>query len=523
VTTSQPTHNIFQRGQEVVLDFAAQGRVPPEARRLIYTITDDRGKAEALGNLPAPASGGQPVRAAVSPGPGYYEIRGWWGDSQGQRLGGSSVIRAEGSVPCGIATFAVVPSTLAENMAAYQERGERSFLGIHGDFLGAGDLMGLAWCNHYSRWTWDEPQKPDRSAGSAGWATGRNLPLWPGARYRPHVLPASGNFPPPNWALRKGGVTPAYDWTTFEAWFRDLVRSEKRLYRWMKTRIYEPAWEIDLNRPPDAFQKPPYAPEDVVELHRRCRNVVQQEDPGGIVIGPCPSTLDDETLVWLEEVFKAGLAKTVDALSIHGYHAAPPERAGLPEKIARLNQLTRRYAGKVLPIYSTEIGYPDTVGSERDVLAQARYITRLSIILKGEGLKVFLPFYGIDYDSYHFGFCFNREMDHPWGPWSTKKISPKPAVPALAQAARILEGARPVKRMALPAGEDWGYQFDDAGRSIFVLWTIGPAKTLKVPVGQASAVEVQNMMGRSERLATPGGIAEISVDGSPRYILAKNR
>ena len=520
VTTSRPVNCIYERGQTVELSFTAGGRVPADARGLEYEITDDRGKVERAGWLNVPDEGDLPARATLSPGPGYYEVRGWWRGADGRRMPGGSVIRAEGSVPSGLVTFAVVPGTMEENLAGWRERGAQSFLGIHGDFHGVGDLMGLSWSNVYSRWVWDEPEKPDRSGGMAAWARDRKLLPWPGAAVRPHLLPISGNFPPPDWAKRTdGGVTPAYDWALFEAWLRDLVRVEKRLYGWMNPRIYEPAWEIDLNRPPDAFQNPPYAPADAVELHRRCRRIVQEEDPGALIIGPCPSTLNADVLDWMEKLGKAGLFETVDALSIHGYQAPPPESADLPGKIARLNKMTKRFAKRVLPVYSTEIGYPDTVGTQRDTVAQAQYLCRLAIILKGEGLRVFLPFYGIDYDAYHFGFCFNLEMDQGWGPWATNRISPKPAVPALAQVARMIEGTRPVGRVGFPSADDWGYLLERSGRPVLAVWTIGAAKPLAVRVGAVRSVEVQDMMGRSSTIPVRDGAAEVPVDASPRYVL----
>jgi len=524
VATSRPVNNIYERGQEVELTITVGGQVPPKTAGLAYEITDDTGRKAFSGRRPLPTRGNPVVRVTVSPSPGYYEVRGWWVDARGKRLSPRSVVHNEGSVPWGVATFAVMPSTLAENLAGYKERGTGSFLGLHGDFLGMGDLIGLSWSNVYSRWEWDEQSKPDRAGGTARWSTDRQLPPYPGAPFRPHICPISGNFPPPDWALRKDASSPpAYDWIAYEAWLKDIVRAEKRLYGWMDRRIYEPAWEIDLNRPPNPTQKPAYTPAEIVELHRRCRLVIKQEDPGAVIIGPCPSTLDDDVMEWLESLFKAGLADQIDAVSIHGYHAPPPESADLPDKIAKLNRLTRQYAGRVLPIYSTEIGYPDTVGSWRDFLSQARHISRLAIILKGEGIRIFLPFYGIDYDAYNFGFCFNLEMDHPWGPWSTKRISPKPAAPALSQVSRVLEGALPVKRMSFPDPDIWGYVFEKDGRPIMVIWRTGEPKTIRIPVGRVDSLEVQDMMGRSIRIKASGGAVSFAVDGSPRYLLGAGR
>jgi len=50
------------------------------------------------------------------------------------------------------------------------------------------------------------------------------------------------------------------------------------------------------------------------------------------------------------------------------------------------------------------------LGSKIIHRTQAQFLARLAIILKGEGVRVFLPFYGIDYDR-----------DGWWGFVSTSK------------------------------------------------------------------------------------------------------
>ena len=51
-----------------------------------------------------------------------------------------------------------------------------------------------------------------------------------------------------------------------------------------------------------------------------------------------------------------------------------------------------------------------------------------AVILKGEGVRVFLPFFGMDYDPLAFGFCFNLE---PEKTFRTTRIS-RPVLASIA-------------------------------------------------------------------------------------------
>jgi hypothetical protein len=196
-----------------------------------------------------------------------------------------------------------------------------------------------------------------------------------------------------------------------------------------------------------------------------------------------------------------------------------PEENGYPAKLSAIKDLMRKYNhGKVLPIYITEAGIRGMLGSRIVYRDQARFITRLAIILKGEGVQVFLPFYGIDYDrDGWWGFCFNLEVD-AGNPWMTRRISPKPAVNALATCADLLEGARPLRRVTGFRPPIWAYLFDRGDTEILAIWSSAGLQQISVTADPKSG-RVVDIMGRAGKMARRGGRIELTVDESPQYVL----
>jgi hypothetical protein len=450
---------------------------------------------------------------------GYYELRGFWVGADGKDLEPRSCILAEGSMPAGIATFSLMPRTAAQNIERFKTFGTNAFFGLHGDFLGLADLMGLSWRFDYSLWNSLEPQRPDRSHGTAPWAAAIINHEPPRPAYRLHIMPFGGNFAGPDWAKDKAShVSHRVDWDDYLPVVHDCVEVEKHLYPHLQPRLYGVAWEINLNMPPYNLGQL-FTPGDVVELHRRARSVIKAADPDALVLGPCPSNLNPQ---WMESIFAAGLLDQVDAIEAHGYADSgyAPEENDYPGKLAGIRESMRRHHhGKVLPIYITEAGIRGILGSKIIYRAQAQFMTRLAIILKGEGIRVFLSFYGIDYDrDGWWGFCFNLEVDAK-SPWSTKRISPKPAVNALATCAGVLEGAIPVRRVTSLGENVWAYLFSREGTAILAVWDTAGQKQVSIPAQKATAIEVVDIMGHSSRIAVRNRALALTVDGSPQYVL----
>ncbi len=518
--TSMTGTNLFERGEPVRLIFTVGGARPEGATGFRWEVRDYWGQVTGGGRVAFTDAASYTVSA--TPGThGYYEVTAHFLDAAGRDTSERSCLRAEGTVPVGLGTFAVLPVTVEENLARFRKLGDRAFFGLHGDFLDLADHVGLAWRFDYRNWFWTEPERPDRSEGIAPWAR-ELLNGSPQPDYRLHILPFLGNLRDavPQWARREGPEAPPFaNWEDYLALVRDCVRVEKHLYPHQKPRLYGGAWEINLNMPPYVSNPPEHTPEQVVELFRRTREVVKAEDPDGLVLGPCPSTLD---LEWFERVFRAGVLEYLDGIETHGYLSGVyrPEENDFPGKLARLRALVRRYKGRELPIYVTEAGIPGADGAEVVHRSQAERLVRMAIILKGEGVRVFLPFYGLDYDRMGaFGFFFNLDVDPPAGPWHSKRVSPKPLVNAMATCVQMLEGTNPRRRLRDLGDDVWAYAFAREGKTVTAVWTAAGTRRVALPVARERTVEIVDFMGHGRRVAVSDGRVQVEAGEAPVYVV----
>jgi hypothetical protein len=320
--------------------------------------------------------------------------------------------------------------------------------------------------------------------------------------------------PPPAWAVAKGGEDTAspWEWSDWEAAFRDYVRVKQHLYPHLTPRLYDVMWEPNLTAS--------YTAKDIVEVYRHARAVLKEENPEAWLIGPNANEISD-TLGWHEALFKEGLLDLIDAIGTHTYHAPPPERAGVVEDLARFRALVRKYHdGKDLPIYCPEMGYQGELGPE--LIDQARWLTRVITIYKGEGLTAYLPFYGIDYAGLGeseggFGFCFNLQVEGP-NPWGTKRLSPKPVASALAAWVDQLEGTTVLRRLHFVDSSVWGYAFEKRGAPVLALWTTEERKTIPLVVGSPKSIDLVDIMGHAMRVTPVHGLARIEIGPDITYV-----
>jgi hypothetical protein len=155
--------------------------------------------------------------------------------------------------------------------------------------------------------------------------------------------------------------------------------------------------------------------------------------------------------------------------------------------------------------------------------SQAERMVRTSIILKGEGVRVLLPFYGIDYERTEcFGFLLNLDVDAPSGPWSTRRASPKPVVSAMAVCVDQLEGAAAEGRVTGLDPEVLAYRFRRGETTITAVWSPGGKRPVSLPVSplaEGAPVEVIDTMGRPVRAEARGGAVSLIAGEAPLYVV----
>jgi hypothetical protein len=517
--TNAPVNNLFEPGTTVTLNFDGSKGFASQAAGLQCVVRDyfDRMVFEHTFT-----SAAKSMQVHFTPeNPGFYDVQAWWVDAQGRKLDNVSCIATTGSMPQGHGTFAVMPKTIEQNLQRIERVGDDSFLGFFGKHSNVKEMLGVSWQVDCKGWQWLEPKaRPDRSHGMAQWARDviTNQPERPA--WQRSIVNLNLNLHRPAWALSdKPDVAPGIkDWSMFFDFFRDYVQMNKHLSAQMSRRIYDVLWEVNLNQPGIGIHKPDYRPRDIIEVYRRARQVVDNTDPGALLVGPCCSS-PIKNYAWNIPLFEQGLLQYLDAYNCHGYHAPPPEEAKIPQTLARLHQDFQKYNhGKDLPIYVTELGYRSQYGPKDRQKDHARWHVRAAAIFKGEGVRVYQPFYGYDFSpnpSTSWGLCYNLGSKPKGAP---EYVSPKAAVPAIAVFADQTEGLKPVTRLTGLSDDLWGYVYASAHKTLAMLWSVNRQHHFILPVGDVKQVTVTDMMGVSKVLAVHDGMVELDVTPSPIYI-----
>ncbi len=520
-TNSPFKSNIFEHGADAKIIFKQTGTPSLGTKSVSYEIKNYYGEIVNSGVFDLKSDIKEYSVNLHDIDTGYYEIRAFEVNEHGKK-NPLSCIKSSGSMPAGMGTFAFMPATVKENIENIKKVGQNTFFGIHNKRYkyGLHKLMGFPWSMDYTRWLYEEGgRKPSRKDGTAAWAKKKmhkNKP-YPSWRFAITAFDSTNKFfHIPKWAQASEKKAPGFKkWDDYLAFVKDHVKVHKYLYPHMSPRLYEPTWEINLNSFPYRF-KPYFNIEEIVEAYRRVTPAIKEVDPNACIIGPTAHLHDMD---WFESLFKAGLLNYIDAVSLHFYCTPPPEESRLPEKLANLRAMIRKYSEKDLPIYNSEAGFKSIVGGVNDLQSHARNLVRYGLILKGERVKVHLAFYIFDYkplSESNWGICFNLDprLNH-----DPKAIAPKPAVAALAVSSHILLGAEPVMQLRWWGKDIWGYVFKKNEKPILVLWDPHKTRKIKAPVGNDAKIRLVNFMGKFFNLKNEDGFAEIEIGPEPVYLL----
>ena len=90
-------------------------------------------------------------------------------------------------------------------------------------------------------------------------------------------------------------------------------------------------------------------------LLKQTSKTIKENDPSGTVVAPALAGLSEESLEWLEEIFKKDVLDYVDAVSVHPYRSWEPESVAYEYNVLR--ELINKYSSKPIPIISGEWGY----------------------------------------------------------------------------------------------------------------------------------------------------------------------
>jgi len=264
-------------------------------------------------------------------------------------------------------------------------------------------------------------------------------------------------------------------------------------------------------------------PAELVQYFQVAYSGIHQADAKAMVMGPTLFPVDP---VPMEQLWSAGLAKYIDAVSVHPYVKYPPEQHGLIAGIRTQMALATAAKGHSMPFLGTEHGYSSGVhgsyaaGNE---LKQALADVRSTIILLGEGFKVDFAFYIADYYAQsansttqdYFGYYWNLNPAINFG---TDKIAPKPGAPAYAAMTYWLDGTTTVGPLTNLSGTQFGYRFTRSGETILALWDSTANTTMNVPVSAATA-KVCDWMGNCQTSSAVNGALKLSLGNAPVYVV----
>ncbi len=81
---------------------------------------------------------------------------------------------------------------------------------------------------------------------------------------------------------------------------------------------------------------------------------VRKVDPNAVILAGSFNTNKPRDVAWFEELMKLGILNYIDGVSIHPYSLKLPEDN--LATIDKFEELAKRYAGKEVPVYITEMG-----------------------------------------------------------------------------------------------------------------------------------------------------------------------
>lgn len=506
--TSSPANSTFAIGQPVELTFTANG-IPAEKKNLSLelSIVDEREQPVHRESIPVqPDAKGHWQTKINAPHDklGFYRVRA--------RLSDGTPLHALGSRPAGFLTYVVVPDPAKR--VDYGD--EECHFAMQGAPTNAAPLIGSRWVLDDSLfWRRTEPDQAGQfdSDKAQKYLTAPNAGS---AVFPMYTLPTL--FVAPKWAVvpetlayETGKLTPEGEkaWAEYckAAATAYMKKNPNRTHR-----VYQITWEPIQ---PWGFKG---SDSDLVRIYEIAYPALHETDPKAIVAGPCRGLYNNGDPEATFRLFKLGLGKYVDAYICHPYYTITPEKDNMPESIRSMRARLKQLAGKDLPMYGSEQGWPTDEDITKEV-EQAQGLARQNLITLGEGFKVNFAFTFYDYrmsgSRTGYGYYYNLVDGVPFGP---AKVCPKPVAPVYAAQSMLLEGSKSAGAIEWLGDKNWGYAFERQDGVTLALWNYGrEAKEVSIPTG-VKQVHVYDWMGNERAVDTADGSLDLKLGPEPVYV-----
>lgn len=318
---------------------------------------------------------------------------------------------------------------------------------------------------------------------------------------------ASGAYPPKNWED-----------------FADYVYHTVDHY---KDRIH--VWEVWNEPSYHGFWKG--TPEQYVKLLQVAFTAAKRADPNCTILGGGGIFITQPE--WNERAFAAGLLKWCDKVSIHGYVDAihPMDAQEMEGHLAAFRELMRKHGGEK-PIWSTENtimstsfldplrrGYEDA-DMPYHFRQAANNMVRLYVTSLANGFEKIFYYYASRPKS------VAQVLDNPVnGCLLEPHGCVKPMGVAYATTADLLDGARPVGRIALDPRVRV-YLFERNGQQIAVTWGLFGGRDAKLKLrlvagGAAEQLRVVDILDNSRPVERRGDRVFIPFSKEPVFVCAR--
>jgi len=517
-SSNKPGINTFITGERPEISFSAEG-LKQEAKLSVEVVDEFDGIVERKEMDAAPDASGKVKFSYQAPASklGFYKVKA--------KLSNGATIAAEGSRPEGFISYCVVPDPAKREELSQDDA---FFFAITQTSIDTTNYLGGRWTHTgwgYYAWKFCEPNRSGEFSElrAKAKAAGKDFPEKMGidhltvavdgkkTPWRTYQVPWL--FNPPDWAIEKGSrayttgiLTPDGE----KAWVEYCKQAAKAYaedHPDESVHVYQITWEPHY---PWGFKG---TEEQLIRIYELAYPVLHEIDPKALVAGPTGSHFLN---VWHESLLKKGLAKYIDAFSIHPYCDIPGERNGIIPLARQLKEIIRKECGRDLPIYGTEQGSISTAEKGGE-LGQAQGVIREHLIMLGEGFKANVPFLAFDGGKEEpYGYYYNLD---PKVSFSTKSLQPKPAAPAFAALTWLLDGYKSAGAIDWLGECSLGYVYERKGDVRLALWDFGDApRKVSLPIGVDKAT-VCDWMGNSKEMATEKGFLTIELSKEPLYVL----
>lgn len=266
------------------------------------------------------------------------------------------------------------------------------------------------------------------------------------------------------------------------------------------------AFEIWNEPNTDGFWKPEKDPVAYANLLRHAYPAIKRADPGATVLGCSLAGLDDD---FFDAVAEQGGLAYMDAVSVHTYcFPGSPEEKRKFEEVRELHRHVEAMAGRAVPLWITEMGWPTQTGGGLSELRQAELLARTYLLAAAQPEIVTLCWYWLGPDGPDEYWAEDRySLTHPDG-------SPKPGRLAYGTLARLLQDASFVRSL-----DDFGpllraLLFKKEEDFFLAVWSADDqGRDIELPGGWVQTIET--LSGRRTTVPREIPSLRIHVDGEP--------